>query len=75
MLYFSNKPNVFQTKEKPVYNEDELVDSDVEDEPDAYLQRVKAEGRERDEGGGSTDEESSDESFAPEESGSEVAEE
>ncbi|XP_015930923.1 FACT complex subunit Ssrp1 [Parasteatoda tepidariorum] len=62
------------TKEKPVYNE-ELVDSDVEDEPDAYLQRVKAEGREREEGGGSTDEESSDESFAPEESGSEVAEE
>lgn len=67
--------NTGLTKEKPVYNEDELVDSDVEDEPDAYLQRVKAEGREREEGGGSTDEESSDESFAPEESGSEVAEE
>ncbi|GFT56354.1 FACT complex subunit SSRP1 [Nephila pilipes] len=62
------------TKEKPAYKED-LVDSDEEDEPDAYLQRVKAEGREREEGGGSTDEESSDESFAPEESGSEVAEE
>ncbi|PRD22129.1 UNVERIFIED_CONTAM: ssrp1 [Trichonephila clavipes] len=62
------------TKEKPTYKED-LVDSDEEDEPDAYLQRVKAEGREREEGGGSTDEESSDESFAPEESGSEVAEE
>lgn len=67
--------NTGLTKEKPVYNEDELVDSDAEDEPDAYLQRVKAEGREREEGGGSTDEESSDESFAPEESGSEVAEE
>ncbi|GIY29909.1 FACT complex subunit SSRP1 [Caerostris darwini] len=63
-----------KSKEKPTYKED-LVDSDVEDEPDAYLQRVKAEGREREEGGGSTDEESSDESFAPEESGSEVAEE
>ncbi|CAL1275119.1 unnamed protein product [Larinioides sclopetarius] len=62
------------TKEKPTYKED-LVDSDEEDEPDAYLQRVKAEGREREVGGGSTDEESSDESFAPEESGSEVAEE
>jgi len=67
--------NTGLTKDKSVYNDDELVDSDVEDEPDAYLQRVKAEGREREEGGGSTDEESSDESFAPEESGSEVAEE
>ncbi|XP_035206480.1 FACT complex subunit Ssrp1-like [Stegodyphus dumicola] len=74
-LRIKNRNSGLTTKEKPVYNEDELVDSDVEDEPDAYLQRVKAEGREREEGGGSTDEESSDESFAPEESGSEVAEE
>lgn len=63
-------------QEKPNYNEDDLVDSDVEDEPDAYLHRVKAEGREREEemGGGSSDE-SSDVSFNPGESGSEVAEE
>ncbi|XP_054717717.1 FACT complex subunit Ssrp1-like [Uloborus diversus] len=75
-LRIKNRNAGLTSKEKPTYNEDELVDSDAEvDEPDAYLQRVKAEGREREEGGGSTDEESSDESFAPEESGSEVAEE
>lgn len=76
-LRIKNKDTGFTTKEKPVYNEDdlELVDSDVEDEPDAYLQRVKDEGRVREQGGGTTDEESSDESFAPPESGSEVAEE
>lgn len=76
-LRIKNKDTGFTSKEKPVYNEDdlELVDSDVEDEPDAYLQRVKDEGKIREQGGGTTDEESSDESFAPPESGSEVAEE
>lgn len=74
-LRIKNTDTGLTKEKKPVYNEDELVDSDVEDEPDAYLQRVKAEGQERERGGGSTDEESSDESFAPEESGSEVAEE
>ncbi|KAG8192979.1 hypothetical protein JTE90_028100 [Oedothorax gibbosus] len=75
-LRIKNRDTGLTSKEKkPVYNDDEMADSDVEDEPDAYLQRVKAEGRDRDAGGGSTDEESSDESFAPEDSGSEVAEE
>uniref|UniRef100_V5IJS3 FACT complex subunit SSRP1 n=1 Tax=Ixodes ricinus TaxID=34613 RepID=V5IJS3_IXORI len=60
------------TKEKPNYNDDDLVDSDAEDAPDAYLARVKDEGRQRDEG---DSDESSDESFNPGESGSEVAEE
>lgn len=60
------------TKEKPSYNDDDLVDSDAEDAPDAYLARVKDEGRQRDEG---DSDESSDESFNPGESGSEVAEE
>ncbi|XP_023242351.1 FACT complex subunit Ssrp1-like [Centruroides sculpturatus] len=62
------------SKEKPVYKEDEIVDSDMEDEPDAYLQRVKDEGRQREGAEGSSEDES-DESFNPEGSGSEVAEE
>ncbi|XP_046917740.2 structure specific recognition protein [Dermatophagoides farinae] len=54
-------------------NEDELIDSDIDDdEPDAYLQRVREEGRIREEVG---DSDESDESFNPGEEGDEVAEE
>lgn len=67
-------PSGVNSKEKPVYKEDEIVDSDMEDEPDAYLQRVKDEGRQREGAEGSSEDES-DESFNPEGSGSEVAEE
>lgn len=66
-------------KNQPKYNDDDMVDSDGEGpEPDLYLARVKDEAKERDEigGVGSSDDESSDESFNPGEgSGSEVAEE
>jgi structure-specific recognition protein 1 len=53
-------------------DDDDMVDSDDEDEPDAYLHRVKQEGRERDD----SDEES-DASFDPNagSGGSDVAEE
>ncbi|KAH6933661.1 hypothetical protein HPB50_017426 [Hyalomma asiaticum] len=71
-LRIKNRGSLGSTKEKPNYNDDELIDSDAEDAPDAYLARVKDEGRQRDEG---DSDESSDESFNPGESGSEVAEE
>uniref|UniRef100_L7M9Q0 FACT complex subunit SSRP1 n=1 Tax=Rhipicephalus pulchellus TaxID=72859 RepID=L7M9Q0_RHIPC len=71
-LRIKNRGTLGGTKEKPNYNDDELIDSDAEDAPDAYLARVKDEGRQRDEG---DSDESSDESFNPGESGSEVAEE
>uniref|UniRef100_A0A131Z369 FACT complex subunit SSRP1 n=1 Tax=Rhipicephalus appendiculatus TaxID=34631 RepID=A0A131Z369_RHIAP len=71
-LRIKNRGTLGATKEKPNYNDDELIDSDAEDAPDAYLARVKDEGRQRDEG---DSDESSDESFNPGESGSEVAEE
>lgn len=71
-LRIKNRGTLGGGKEKPNYNDDELIDSDAEDAPDAYLARVKDEGRQRDEG---DSDESSDESFNPGESGSEVAEE
>uniref|UniRef100_A0A1E1X4N9 FACT complex subunit SSRP1 n=1 Tax=Amblyomma aureolatum TaxID=187763 RepID=A0A1E1X4N9_9ACAR len=71
-LRIKNRGSLGNAKEKPNYNDDELIDSDAEDAPDAYLARVKDEGRQRDEG---DSDESSDESFNPGESGSEVAEE
>lgn len=46
--------------------DDDLMDSDADDEPDAYMARVKQEGRERELG---SDEES-DESFNPDKAGS-----
>lgn len=53
--------------------DDELIDSDIDDdEPDAYLQRVREEGRIREEGG---DSDESDESFNPGQEDDEVAEE
>lgn len=52
--------------------DDDLVDSDIEEEPDAYLARVKYEGKIRQEEG---DSDESDESFNPDASDSDVAEE
>lgn len=56
------------------YNDD-LMDSDDGTPHDAYLERMKREGKERDDDDDDGDSDSSDESFAPPESGSEVAEE
>lgn len=50
------------------------MDSDQE-EPDAYLARVKREAEERDDEGGSGEEESTDEDFNPNQEESDVAEE
>jgi len=62
-------------QDKPSYAED-FGDSDQEDEPDAYLARVKAEAEERDEGeGGESEDESTDEDFNPDQQESDVAEE
>lgn len=55
------------------YKED-FADSDNEEEPDAYLARVKAEAEERDDEG-SDSEESTDEDFNPNQQESDVAEE
>lgn len=70
--------------DKPSYTED-FGDSDQEDEPDAYLARVKAEAEEREEdegsvrggggGGDGSEDESTDEDFNPNEEHSDVAEE
>lgn len=61
--------------DKLSYAED-FGNSDQEEEPDAYLARVKAEAEERDdEGGGDSDESSTDEDFKPNEVESDVAEE
>lgn len=65
----------FFLQDKPSYAED-FGDSDQEDEPDAYLARVKAEAEERDEGeGGESEDESTDEDFNPDQQESDVAEE
>lgn len=53
----------FCTQNKQEYNDDAFSDSENEDEPDAYLARVKAEAKERDEDGG--EDESTDEDFVP----------
>ncbi|KAJ1532076.1 hypothetical protein ONE63_000705 [Megalurothrips usitatus] len=53
--------NSGKTKDKNY--EDAFSDSENEDEPDAYLARVKAEAKERDEDGG--EDESTDEDFVP----------
>ncbi|XP_021934094.1 FACT complex subunit Ssrp1 isoform X2 [Zootermopsis nevadensis] len=61
--------------DKPSYADD-FGDSDHEDEPDAYLARVKAEAEERDEGDGAeSEDESTDEDFNPDQQESDVAEE
>ncbi|KAG5345292.1 SSRP1 protein, partial [Acromyrmex charruanus] len=62
--------------DKPNYDED-FGDSDQEDEPDAYLARVKAEAQERDgeENQDSEEEDSTDEDFNPNQDESDVAEE
>uniref|UniRef100_A0A1Q3EZC6 FACT complex subunit SSRP1 n=1 Tax=Culex tarsalis TaxID=7177 RepID=A0A1Q3EZC6_CULTA len=61
---------------KNAYKED-FADSDNENEPDAYLARVKAEAKERDDDGDDDEdsEESTDEDFNPNQAESDVAEE
>ncbi|XP_014232855.1 FACT complex subunit Ssrp1 [Trichogramma pretiosum] len=59
--------------DKPSYNDD-FGGSDQEDEPDAYLARVKAEAKERDDDD-DDDDESTDEDFKPTNEESDVAEE
>uniref|UniRef100_A0A0V0G502 FACT complex subunit SSRP1 n=1 Tax=Triatoma dimidiata TaxID=72491 RepID=A0A0V0G502_TRIDM len=62
--------------DKPAYGADDFGDSDDEKEPDAYLARVKREAEERgEEEGGSSEDESTDEDFKPQEQESDVAEE
>uniref|UniRef100_A0A1B6EEE8 FACT complex subunit SSRP1 n=1 Tax=Clastoptera arizonana TaxID=38151 RepID=A0A1B6EEE8_9HEMI len=62
--------------DKVNYNDD-FGDSDNENEPDAYLARVKREAQERDDGddGGDSEDESTDEDFNPNQEDSDVAEE
>ncbi|XP_064613506.1 FACT complex subunit SSRP1-like isoform X2 [Liolophura sinensis] len=69
--------NIGGMSSKKQVDDDDMQGSDVEDEHDAYLERMKREGREREDDGGDDDEDSdsSDESFNPGESGSEVPEE
>lgn len=52
------------TEKQTVAMDDDLVDSDMENEPDAYLERVKHEGKLRDQDD-SEDDESEDEDFKP----------
>lgn len=59
-------------KDKGGYKDSDFVDSDNENEPDAYLARVKAEAREKN---SDASEESTDEDFKPEDNESDVAEE
>ncbi|KAL1132560.1 hypothetical protein AAG570_010512 [Ranatra chinensis] len=63
--------------DKPNYGgSDDFGNSDEENEPDAYLARVKREAQERDEeDGGSSDDDSTDEDFKPAAEESDVAEE
>lgn len=61
--------------EKATYNDNDFGNSDDEKEPDAYLARVKAEGRERESGDEGDSDESTDEDFNPQEQESDVADE
>lgn len=54
---------------------DDFGDSDNENEPDAYLERVKAEAQERDDDDVPSEDESTDEDFKPGQQESDVAEE
>lgn len=54
---------------------DDMSGSDEEDNHDAYLERMKAEGKDRQSGDEDDDSDSSDESYNPNESASDVAEE
>lgn len=72
----SKKLNVKNTgKNDKAGYKDDFADSDNENEPDAYLARVKAEANERDSDESAEEEESTDEDFNPAEEGSDVAEE
>ncbi|GJQ80343.1 Ssrp [Trypoxylus dichotomus] len=64
-----------RTKNDKTSYKDDFGDSDNEAEPDAYLERVKAEGQERDVDDKSSDEDSTDEDFNPNQEESDVAEE
>ncbi|XP_012277915.1 FACT complex subunit Ssrp1 [Orussus abietinus] len=55
--------------------DNDFGDSDQENEPDAYLARVKAEAQERDDDNQDSEEESTDEDFNPNQDESDVAEE
>lgn len=59
---------------KATVNDDDLIDSDLDDDQDAYMHRVKEEGRIRDEIDDS-DDESSDDDFNPEGEEEDVREE
>lgn len=54
----------FKLQDKPKYNDD-FGNSDQEDEPDAYLARIKAEVEERSDNDNQESEESTDEDFNP----------
>lgn len=54
----------YSFQDKHGYSND-FKDSDQEDEPDAYLARVKAEAQERDDDNNDSEDESTDEDFAP----------
>jgi structure-specific recognition protein 1 len=71
-LRVKNRGTETSEKGRKDRNDDEIIDSDLEDEPDAYLQRVREEGRIREEGG---DSDESDESFNPGRESDDVAEE
>lgn len=60
--------------DKTAYKDD-FGDSDNENEPDAYLERVKAEARDKDSEDSGSEEESTDEDFQPGREDSDVAEE
>lgn len=60
--------------DKAAYKDD-FGDSDNENEPDAYLERVKAEARDKDSADSGSEEESTDEDFQPGREDSDVAEE
>ncbi|XP_071178857.1 FACT complex subunit SSRP1-like [Mytilus edulis] len=62
-------------KSKQKYDEDILASDNEETNTDHYLERMKQEGKDRFSGDEDDDSDSSDESFNPGESGSEVAEE
>lgn len=72
----SKKLNIKNTgkNDKASYRDD-FGDSDAENEPDAYLARVKAEANERESDDGESEDESTDEDFNPVEAESDVAEE
>ncbi|CAG2225006.1 SSRP1 [Mytilus edulis] len=70
-----SKPSTTTILVKQKYDEDILASDNEETNTDHYLERMKQEGKDRFSGDEDDDSDSSDESFNPGESGSEVAEE